>query len=233
MTSTNGPNLSDSPRHALYYPFHLCHAQTLQRLLESYDSIHFRDYMALQLTPFSGTTAYPDRMGDQHGTLLKEGKIVQGYPVSGPLDEDAVKAVNRDLADVPWRAIFHRALRDDRRFQRGLFDLSHGVRISEAMVPGPAALLGLLEEERLQRSFTVQDIQALSTRRLSLEEGYAYEYGLALVKTSAALHYTIRLCAGHSLAAVTDSETHFGLLTHTCQSERLQLSNRWLPRSGY
>jgi hypothetical protein len=233
MPSTNGPEPSDSPRQALYYPFHLCHGQTLQRLLESYDAVHFRDYMALQLTPLSGTTAYPDRMGDQHGTLLKEGKIVQGYPVSGPLDDEAVKAVNRDLADGPWRASFHRALRDDRRFQRGLFDLSHGVRIGETMVPGPAALLGLLEEARLQRSFTVQDIQALSAQRLSLEEGYGYEYGLALVKTSAALRYTIRLCARHGLTAVTDSETHFRLLDHICGSERLQLHNRWLPRSGY
>lgn len=50
-------------RNVLYYPFHLCHERTLQRLLEEYGSIHFRDYMALQLTRMSGTTAYADRMG--------------------------------------------------------------------------------------------------------------------------------------------------------------------------
>jgi hypothetical protein len=233
MTETPGPGRSDSPHHALYYPFHLCHERTLHKLLELYDSVHFRDYMALRLTPLSGTTAYPDRMGDQHADLLEEGKIVQGYQVSGPLDDETTKAVDRDLTDAAWRGRFHSGLKDDRRFQRGLFDLSHGVRIGGAMVPGPAALLSLIDDGLLRQSFTVRDIQALSGRRLSRDEGYLYEYGLALLKTSAALRHTIRLCVQHGLAAVTDSEIHFQLMTLTCGTERLHLSNRWLPRTGY
>src|SRR5262245_56022056 len=104
---------------ALYYPFHLCHERTLARLLETYRAVHFRDYMALQLTPLSGTTAYQDRMGHYHPALVETGQIVQGYSVSGPLDADAVSAVDRDLMDKTWRNIFHDGLKNDRRFQRG------------------------------------------------------------------------------------------------------------------
>lgn len=212
-------------RRALYYPFHLCAERTLQRLLSEYSSVHFRDYMALQVTEMSGTTAYMDRMGHLHPELVRSGRIVQGYSVSGPLDGDAIAAVNRDLADETWRADFHRALMEDRRFQRGLFDLSHGVRIGTATVPGPAALLRLLEESRRLRRYTMQDLQGMSQGRLSLEAGYDYEYALALVKTAAALLYTIRLCGRHGLEAVTDSAAHFQLLERTCARENLALSN--------
>ena len=123
---------------------------TLQRLLEEYGSIHFRDYMALQLTRMSGTTAYADRMGDRHEDLVKSGRIVQGHSVSGPLDENMTALVNRDLADAIWRAQFHVALVNDRRFQRGLFELTHGVRIGDTLVPGPAAWLRLIEDQRLR-----------------------------------------------------------------------------------
>src|SRR5881296_4705964 len=102
--------------HALYYPFHLCHEQTLQRLLAEYSFLHFRDYMALQVTPMSGTTAYADRMGNTHPELVASGRIIQGYPVSGPLDGDATAAVNRDLGDEIWRSEFHVSLSSDRRF---------------------------------------------------------------------------------------------------------------------
>jgi len=95
-----------SSRQALYYPFHLCHERTLMRLLDSYTSVHFRDYMALQLTQLSGTTAYADRMGGFHEALFKAGRIVQGYNVSGALDAEAIAAVNRDLADSTWRGSF-------------------------------------------------------------------------------------------------------------------------------
>lgn len=223
-----------APTHrALYYPFHLCHERTLARLLEDYGSVHFRDYMALQLTPMSGTTAYQDRMGQYHPELVRTGQIVQGYSVSGPLDADAVSAVNRDLADRAWRACFHEGLRTDRRFQRGLFDLSHSVVVGGSTVPGPAALLRLLEEERLAQACSVEQLQALSRRRLFPEEGYEYEYALALVKTSAALVYTIRLCRQHGLEAVTDSEVHFRLLERTCSRDEISLQNRRIVREGY
>lgn len=230
------PMPSPGPRRALYYPFHLCHERTLQRLLHEYTSVHFRDYMALQITPMSGTTAYMDRMGDRHPELVQTGRIAQGYSVSGPLDEETIAAINRDLADEAWRSLFHRSLLADRRFQRGLFDLSHGMRVGIVTVPGPAALLCLVDEARKHRPFTVQNLNRLSGRQLSpgaAEEGYDYEYALALVMTSASLVFTIRLSVQHGLEAVTDSETHFQLLERTCRRDTLSLANRWVPREGY
>jgi hypothetical protein len=220
------PDRQNTERRALYYPFHLCPERTLQRLLSEYSSVHFRDYMALQLTSMSGTTAYMDRMGDLHPESVRSGRIIQGYSVSGPLDMDAIVAVDRDLADESWRAGFHRGLMEDRRFQRGLFDLSHGMRIGTTTVPGPAALLRLLEESRKLRRGTVQDLQRMSKGRLSLEEGYDYEYALALVQTAAALVYTLRLCGRHGLETVTDSAVHFQLLERTCSRDKLTLKNR-------
>lgn len=220
-------------RHALYYPFHLCHEQTLVRLLSDYASVHFRDYMALQLTPMSGTTAYQDRMGQYHPGLVEAGRIVQGYSVSGPLDTDAVSAVDRDLADRAWRGIFHQGLKNDRRFQRGLFDLSHSFAVAGSAIPGPAALLRLLEENRATQACSVGSVQALSHPRPAPDDGYAYEYALALVKTSAALVYTVRLCRQHRLDAVTDSEIHFRLLEQTCSRDGTSLKNRLVTREGY
>lgn len=217
----------------LYYPFHLCHERTLARLLDSYASVHFRDFMALQLSPMSGTTAYRDRMGDAHGELVQAGRIVQGHSVSGAPDAEIVEAVNRDLADPIWRSLFHKALQENRRFQRGLLDLSHGMMIGNTLVPGPAAFLRLTEPTRRHRPVTFQDLQELSKRRLSLDEGYEYEYALALVKTSASLAYTVRLSLRHGLEAVTDSEAHFQLLDRTCSRGRLSLANRCLLREGY
>lgn len=222
-----------STRRALYYPFHLCHEQTLARLLEDYRAVHFRDYMALQLTPMSGTTAYQDRMGQYHPEMIETGRIVQGYSVNGPLDADAVLAVDRDLADKTWRTAFHEGLKNNRRFQRGLFDLSHSFVVGGSTVPGPAALLHLLEEKHLARACSVEQAQALSRRRLALDESYVYEYALALVKTSAALVYTIRLCRQHELEAVTDSEIHFQLLERTCSRDGISLQNGRIAREGY
>jgi len=222
-----------SARRALYYPFHLCHEQTLVRLLEDYRAVHFRDYMALQLTPMSGTTAYQDRMGQYHPELTKTGQIVQGYSVSGPLDADMISTVDRDLSDKTWRAAFHDGLKNNRRFQRGLFDLSHSFAVGGSTVPGPAALLRLLEETHLAQACSVEQAQALSRRRLALDESYVYEYALALIKTSAALVYTIRLCRQHTLEAVTDSEIHFHLLERTCSRDGISLQNRLVVREGY
>ncbi|MCS6318514.1 MAG: hypothetical protein H8K05_12230 [Nitrospira sp.] len=96
-----------SSRNAIFHPFHLCALQTLELLLTRYDTVHFRDYMALRLTPMRGLTAYQDRMGDDHPLLVASGRLVQGYPVSGPLDDTAVAAIDRDLGDSRWRTLFH------------------------------------------------------------------------------------------------------------------------------
>ncbi|GKS58240.1 hypothetical protein YTPLAS18_17670 [Nitrospira sp.] len=217
---------------AFYYPFHLCHPRTLETLLHRFQTIHFRDYMALQLTPMSGTTAYQDRMGDRFPDLVAVGRIVQGHNVNGRLPDEVAAVVNRDLLDDAWRRLVHDALQTDRRFQRGLFDISHSMTIGKSTVPGPAALLKLTESSHAERSYSIADVARLS-RPTSLDEGYAFEYGMALVKTSAALTYTIKLAGAMRLVAVTDSATHFALLTHTCEREGTSLSNHLVDREGY
>lgn len=225
--------MTKKTRSALYYPFHLCHEQTLTRLLADYPSVHFRDYMAVQLTKMSGTTAYADRMGDRHADLVKSGRIVQGYAVSGPLDRKMTEAVNRDLADAAWRAQFHQALVNDRRFQRGLFELMHGMLIGGTLVPGPAAWLRIIEEQRRFQPYSVERLQKLSGGRLDLNQGYDYEYAFALVKTSAALHYTVRLAIQHDLEAITDSKAHHDLLERIRTRDGLTFQHRWIVREGY
>lgn len=205
----------------------------MHRLLDDYASVHFRDYMALQLTPLHGTTAYPDRMGERYPDLVREGRIVLGYNVSGPLDGDLSSAIDRDLTDPLWRQRFHRALSEDRRFQRGLFDTSHAAHIGGTLVPGPAALLQLLAETRRTEPWSVKAVRELAARATNIDDGYRYEYGLALVKTSAALHHTIRLAEEHHLVAVTDSTAHFDLLARTCRRERVVLKNHLVAREGY
>jgi hypothetical protein len=189
--------------------------------------------MALQLTPMSGTTAYADRMGHLHEALVKEGRIVQGHSVSGPLDDDMIAAIDRDLTDRTWRSLFHDAFNLDRRFQRGLLDVTHGMRIGGTVVPGPAAVLELTREPRRDAPVSVQRVRELSERQSSLTEGYDYEYGLALLKTSASLVYTVRICQQQGLEGVTDSERHFRLLERTCQRDLIKTVNRWMKREGY
>ena len=220
-------------RPGLFYPFHLCHERTLQQLLTRYASVHFRDYMALQLTPMSGTTAYRDRMGDPHPELVATGRIVQGYSVSGPLDATMALAVDRDLSDKSWRTVFHTSLSEDRRFQRGLFDFSHAIRCGDRVVPGPAFILHLITEHRHTRPYTVRAVQEMSVRPLTTEEGLDFEYALALVKTSASLVYTIHLANRHGLEAVTDSASHFRLLQQTSTRESKALENYLIDRTGY
>jgi hypothetical protein len=211
-------------REALYYPFHLCPEETLKRLLERYTKIHFRDYMSLQLTPTAGTTAYADRMGNFHPDLVKAGRIVQGHGVSGPLDPDMEAAIDRDLRDPAWRSVFHEAMRSDRRFQRGLLDLSHGMRIGGRVVPGAAALLELIQDAKQHRSYSVQTVRTLSAEA-SPPDLYDFEYGWALIKTAASLRHTVRLCQLHQLDAATDSESHYRLLQHECERDRVTITN--------
>ena len=218
-------------RHALFYPFHLRAPGTLEYLLEHYGSLHFRDYMALRLTPFMGTTAYQDRMGDEHPDLVSNGRIVQGYAVSGPLDDTAVAEIDRDFSDPAWRGLFHAGLQADRRFQRGLFDLTHAMRIGSTLVPGPAALLRLLEPQRATEVCTVGLVKHLARSSATLEDAYQFEYGLALVKTAAAQVYTFRLARAHGLVPVTDSKTHYRLLSHTMAREGIDLPNEYVVPS--
>ncbi len=219
-------------RDALYHPFHLCTPATLQVLLSRYRTVHFRDYMALRLTPLMGTTAYQDRMGDQYPELVASGRLVQGHDVSGPLPPAGSDLVDRTLADAIWRTRFHRALQEDRRFQRGLFDLTHAMRVGRTTVPGPAALLTLLHPGFSTRAYTLDSIRRLARATQPPDDAYAFEYGLALVKTTAAEWHTVRLAQDHHLIPVTDSCTHHDLLTRTIDREALDIDLEYLSLSA-
>lgn len=219
--------------HALFYPFHLCHPETLARLLTRFATVHFRDFMALQLTSMSGVTAFQDRMGMSFPDLIESGRLIQGYDVSGPLSSAVAAVIDRDLRDPLWRARFHTALRRDRRLQRGLFEPSHSLHIGDSLVPGPAALLRLMDDSFRQQAYDLDQVRALSKRNITLEEGYHYEYGLALVKTSASLVYTQTLALAHQLQPVTDSPAHFALYAQSCIRENWLRTNHLLIRAGY
>jgi hypothetical protein len=219
--------------HALFYPFHLCHPDTLARLLTRFAAVHFRDFMALQLTPMSGMTAFQDRMGMSFPDLIESGRLVQGYDVSGPLPHTVAAAIDRDLHDPLWRARFHAALRQDRRLQRGLFEPSHSLRIGDSLVPGPAAFLRLMDDSFRQQAYDLGRVRTLSKSSATLEEGYHFEYGLALVKTSASLVYTQTLALAHQLQPVTDSPAHFALYEQSCVRENWPRTNHLLIRVGY
>ena len=219
--------------HALFYPFHLCHQETLARLLTRFATVHFRDFMALQLTPMSGMTAFQDRMGMSFPDLIESGRLVQGHNVSGPLPPTVAAAIDRDLHDPLWRACFHTAFRRDRRLQRGLFEPSHSLRIGDSLVPGPAALLRLMDDSFRQRDYDLAWVRELCRSNVTLEEGYHFEYGLALVKTSASLVYTQTLALAHQLQPVTDSPAHFALYAQSCIRENGPRTNHLLTRTGY
>ncbi len=215
----------------LFYPFHLCHERTLQWLLERYAQVHFRDYMAIQVSPFCGTTAFPERMGDSFPGLLARERLVQGYNVSGPLNLDTCLAVDRDLTDSTWRALFHSALMENRRFQRGLFD---GADITGRHKDGPneQALIVRLKDISFETSpFTVAGIRELSRQRLIGREADLFDYGLALLKTSASLVYTIQLATAGQLAVASDSRAHFTLLTRFVERMGVTIENVLVEQS--
>lgn len=218
---------------ALFYPVHLCHARTLELLLADYDIVHFRDFMALQLTPFMGTTAFPDRMGDYYPQLLEAGRIIQGHNVSGTLHPDMIAAVDRDLADPTWRSIFHDALSDDYHFQRTLFDESDIRKRENGDSVEIPLLSGFKTPDRQTTPFSIELVKTLSRSSFPHKGNPAFEYGWALVKTSAALTYTIQLCRELDATAVTDSASHHRLLTQSCYRERIGLSNSCVKREGY
>lgn len=197
-------------RSGLYYPFHLCPPDSLEHFLSRYDTVHFRDYMALQLTPTSGTIAHSDRMGDRHPNLLERGRIVQGHHVSGPLSAEMDRRVDRDLQDGEWRELFQFALRNDLRFQRGLAEQS-------------ASFDPWMPDRWTQWRVTLADIRRMSCLRLDPDHAISLAYGLMLVTTSASLWHTIRLCQQHSLDAITDSLRHDHLLQRSMKRDRMPL----------
>lgn len=217
----------------LFYPFHLCHERTLEQLLARFDRVHFRDYMALQLSPFCGTTAYPDRMGDSFPDLVTVGRLVQGYNVSGPLNRETNAVVDCDLSDPSWRALFHTALTEDRRFQRGLFDEALIVESGSTHTNELSTLVRLKQETFRTVPFTVAGIGQLSRQRLAGTQADVFDYGLALLKTSASLVYTVQHAAAQRLAVATDSHAHFTLLARTAERGGINLENYWIERSGY
>ena len=218
---------------ALYYPFHLCHERTLELLLAEYNVVHFRDFMALQLTPFMGATAFPDRMGDYYPQLLEAGRIIQGHNVSGALQPDVIAAVDRDLADPTWRSIFHDALSDDYHFQRTLFDESETRKRGNGDSKTLSVLSRLKTPDWQETALSVESVKTLSHRSFSHKDDAVFEYGWALVKTSVALAYTIQLCHKLHVTAVTDSASYYHLLTQSCRRTRLKLSNAYVKREGY
>ncbi|HEY6084579.1 MAG TPA: hypothetical protein VIU63_04245 [Nitrospira sp.] len=206
--------------HALFYPFHLCHEETLGKLLRRFQTVHFRDFMALQLTPLYGMTAFQDRMGDSLPELLQNGRLVQGYDVSGALSPEVSAAVDRDLQDEIWRALFHAGLRTAPRFQLGLFSSRE-----EAL---------LVTDERLQSAlYSVDRLRARAACSNGPLQKDDFGYGLALINTSASLVYTYRLALIHGLQAATDSAVHYSLFERSCRRERLCVGNHLLLRQGY
>ena len=217
---------------ALYYPFHLCHVRTLVHLLADYQTVHFRDFMALQLTPMMGTTAFPDRMGDYYPEDLQAGRIIQGYNVSGAMAPEIIRAVDRDLADRKWRTAFQASMLKDARFQRGLFGDPQTGRNESIETPPKPEWYQFCNETWTARPFEVELVQTLSRQRLLGAKATQFEYGWALIKTSASLQYTIQLCHQHNLVAVTDSSAHHDLLTRTCEREKIELENFWVKPKG-
>jgi len=208
-------------RFALYYPFHLCSRESLERLLTRYDVVHFRDYMAIQLTP-TGTTAYPDRMGDTHADLMEQGRIAQGHNVSGPLSSEMDRRIDRDLKDREWREIFQFAVRSDARFRRGFDDYGSDEAVFSPWLP----------ERWMNWPITLAEIRQMSCLKLDPERAIAFDYGLMLVKTSASLWHTIQLCQRHALEAATDSPSHDRLLRRIMTRDRIALRTFLLPRAG-
>jgi len=154
--------------------------------------------------------AHPDRMGDTHADLLERGRIIQGHNVSGPLSPEMDRRIDRDLKDHEWREIFHFAVRNDIRFQRGLAE------------PG-AAFDPWMPERWTHWRATLADIRQMSCLKLDPERAVSLEYGLMLVKTSVSLWHTIQLCQRHGMDAITDSVRHDQLLQHIIKRDRMPL----------
>ena len=201
-------------RAALYYPFHLCSREALEHLLSRYALLHFRDYMALQLTPMSGTMAFSDRISDHYPDLYAQGRIVQGHLMSGPISADLARRIDADLADHGWREMFHSALRHETRFRHGFVERGEDV----------TQFAPYLVEQWTTCPMSLAEVSEMSCLKLDPERALAFEYGMMLVKTSAALWYTIQFCQRDTLEAATDSPAHDQLLKRILTRDGLQLS---------
>ena len=189
--------------------------------------------MALQLTPMVGATAFPDQMGHYYPELLKAGRIAQGHDVSGSMIPEVIEAVDRDLSDPRWRALFHEALLNDYRFQRGLFQESQISPPETTTANTPTMLSEFSSSDWIEKPFQVETVKTLSRWAFIQENTPRFEYGWALIKTSAALVYTLRLCQILNVGAVTDSLSHYKLLGRTCDRDGIELINSSIKREGY
>jgi hypothetical protein len=80
--------------------------------------------------------------------------------------------------------------------------------------------------------FTVASIRELSRRRTIGRDGDLFDYGLALLKTSASLVYTIQLATAGQLGVATDSHTHFALLARFIERTGIMIENRSVGQSA-
>ncbi|MBH0183920.1 MAG: hypothetical protein HP477_00445, partial [Nitrospira sp.] len=130
------------------------------------------------------------------------------------------------LTDSTWRTLFHEALVENRRFQRGLFDGADITGRDKDGATEPALMARLKDVSFETTPFTVADIRELSRRRPIGKEADLFDYGLALLKTSASLVYTIQLATANQLAVATDSRAHFTLLTRFVERTGVTIENR-------
>mgnify|MGYP003324228938 CR=1 FL=1 len=85
----------------------------------------------------------------------------------------------------------------------------------------------------IKKHFQIETVKTISDWALIKENEQMFEYGWALIKTSAALMYTIRLCQILRVEAVTDSLSHYKLLERTCNRHGIKLKNSAVRREGY
>jgi len=90
-----------------------------------------------------------------------------------------------------------------------------------------------MDDSFRHQAYDLGRVRVLSKCSATLEEGYHFEYGLALVKTSASLVYTQTLAQAHQLQPVTDSPAHFTLYAQSCVRENWVRTNHLLIRIGY
>jgi hypothetical protein len=162
----------------LFYPFHLCHERTLAVAAGAVSASAFPGLYGHPSQSVLRDNSLSRTMGDAFPDLLASKRLVQGYNVSGPLTPDTCIAVDRDLTDSTWRGLFHRALVENRRFQRGLFD---GTDITGRHNDGHAEqpLMGRLKDVSFETTpFTVAGIRQLSRRRLIGRDADLFDYGL-------------------------------------------------------
>ena len=165
---------SRSTDHALFYRF-TCARPThwntcLPCMIPPLSRLH-----GTPVDPLMGTTAYQDRMGDEHPRSRDQRSDRPGISGFRPLDAVAVTEVDRTLADPQWRALFHTG------FEK--IDASSAVSSTSPMPCNPAErwfqvqprYSGLLEPQRATQHCTVAVVQALAKPRLTLDEAYVFE----------------------------------------------------------